>query len=178
MNCSSDYSSSGYGFYEPDVSDSSLYEQSFHVNCVLQKNENERYSFLNESMNKSYLEEASTSMRCYIERDQEHKLRVDHLDNKYRCHVEPPNKQSESVDCVGYECNQGMMYKLDNFNTYNNYPVCKIRDEKISCCPENIQIFDNITRRNIEILDTRPKHELIVDSPIIPKLVYNKCFYK
>ena len=175
MNCSG---GSGFGIYEPDVSNSSLYEQSLHVNCVLQTKENEKYSSINDSLNKSYTEEESTSMRCYIEREQEQRLRVDQFENKYRCHVDSSNDQDAYDDCVGYECNRGMMYKLDNFNTYHNYPVCKIRDEKISCCPENVQIFDNMTRRNIEIPYTRPMHDLIVDSPIIPKLEYNKCFYK
>lgn len=168
-------------FYKPDVSNSSLYERSIDVNCILQNEENEKYTLWNTSLNSAYVEPSSTSMRCFINTNDELKMKTDQYLNDYRCHVDSSSDSFQNDNCIGYECNKGMMYKLDEFNTYHNYPVCKFRtsnSEEMSCCPENVQIFDNITRRNIEMPNIKPDNDLIMDTPIIPQLKYNKCYLK
>ena len=163
-------------YYHPDISNSSLYNKSVDMDCMLQIAESVKYQKLNHKINNFITEEASTMMREYIDPIYEHKLRTDQYNNQYRCYVNPIVDERFYSDCLGFECNTNMLYKLDDFNTYHNYPVCKVRDNnEITCCPENVQIFDNMTRRNVEIPDTRPKYDLIVDKPMIPKLVYNKC---
>lgn len=167
-------------YYQPDISNSCLYDQSVNVNCILQTEENAKYTKWNTYLNESYVEPSSTSMRCFIEPRDEFKLKTDQYLNDYRCHVDSSTNTFEGDDCLGFECNKGMMYKLDEFNTYHNYPVCRFRDEnnkeEMTCCPENIQIFDNITRRNVEIPVIKPDNDLIMNTPIIPQLKYNKCF--
>lgn len=165
-------------FHHPDISNSSLYEKSTAINCLLEKKEDIKYTNVNKLLNQSVIEEASTNMRGFIEPVYEQHLKTDQYANKNRCYVNPSTDTTMNYsDCVGFECNTNMMYELDNFNTYHNYPVCKVRENKeVTCCPENIQIFDNITRRNIEIPDSKQRYDLFVNEPIIPKLTYNKCY--
>ena len=172
-------------FYKPDISNSSLYDRSVDVNCILHTEAHNKYTSWNTQMNDAFVEPASTSMRCFINPRDELKLKTDQYLNDYRCHVDSSTESFKGDDCIGFECNKGMMYKLDEFNTYHNYPVCKVRDtnneadsKEMTCCPENIQIFDNVTRRNIEIPQVKPDNDLIMDTPIIPQLRYNKCYLK
>ena len=79
-NCIVDY-------YQPDISNSCLYDQSVNVNCILQTEENAKYTKWNTYLNDSYVEPSSTSMRCFIEPRDEFKLKTDQYLNDYRCHV-------------------------------------------------------------------------------------------
>ena len=167
-------------FYKADISNSTLYNRSFEVNNILRNEEAEKYDSWNTHLNAAYVEPESTSMRCFIEPTTELKLKTDQYLNDYRCHVESSTGSFKADDCIGFECNKGMLYKLDSFNTYHNYPVCKVREDQkeMTCCPENIQIFDNLTRRNVQVPVIKPDNDLIMDTPIIPQLKYNKCFLK
>ena len=166
-------------YHCPDIANSSLYETSVRVNCILQNIEQSKHKDLNTKLKGSVTEKSSTIMREFIEPVYEHKLKTDQYDNKYKCHYVDPSHDKDRVysTCLGFECNTDMMYKLDDFNTYHNYPVCKVREDgQVTCCPENIQIFDNMTRRNIEMHANKPDIDLIVDHPIIPKLTYGKGY--
>jgi hypothetical protein len=163
-------------YHQPDISDSSLYNRSIEVNCILQDVENKQYMYNNSALNASFVNDSSTMMRGFIETTFEQKLRTDQFENKYRCSVESSFDNTTYPNALGYECNTNMMYELDEFNTYHNYPVCKIRENnEVSCCPENIQIFDNLTRRNVELSTHKPLQDLIIEQTIIPGLTYNKC---
>lgn len=166
-------------YHHHDIANSLLYTKSVELNCMLENIENSMYTNDNNEMSKSFVNESSTMMRGFIDPYKEQTLRTEQYDIKNKCYANSSYDNTVYPNSIGYECNTNMMYALDNFNTYHNYPVCKIRDNnKVACCPENIQIFDNITRRNVEIPSDRPAHDLIVEAPIIPQLQYNKCFYK
>lgn len=165
-------------YYHPNISNSPLYDRSIEVNCLLEKDGSLKYVKNNDSLYSSFINESSTMMRDYIDPAYELKIKTDQYDNKYRCYTNSSCNNTTTVypNNIGYECNTNMMYKLDEFNTYNNYPVCKFKDNEMICCPENIQIFDNITRRNVEISTDRPNEDLIIEQPIIPSLEFNKCY--
>tara|TARA_B110000261_G_C13073321_1_gene353074 strand:- start:264 stop:773 length:510 start_codon:yes stop_codon:yes gene_type:complete len=164
-------------YYTDDIANSYLYDNSVKVDCLSTQIKNQMYLSQNMALNTSFLDESSTIMRGFIDTTNEHKLKTDTYDNKYRCYEKVSDHGCDYPDYIGYECNTGMLYKLDEFNTYHNYPVCKIRDEQqeITCCPENIQIFDNITRRNIELPSHDEDRDLIIQESHIPQLQYNRC---
>lgn len=177
-------------YYQADISASDVYNQSMSYQCNLK----EQKSLLEEKNDINILNYSlsfdKTNMRCFKNSDLEQKLRTDTFDTAYKCsgpnipYVRNPSTKTYS-ECLGYECNNEaneFLYKLDEFNTYHNYPVCKARndDEQITCCPENTQLFNNLTRRNMafEQPPSQPKDIPALNRYFfdIPDLKYNKCY--
>jgi uncharacterized protein with PIN domain len=156
-----------------DTQNSSYYEQSVKLNCKIIDNLQTNSHFDNKEKSMYFVDDSTTHMRCFIDPVLEQKLKTDHLSLDYRCGiVKPPAKQYS--DCLGYACNKDthnqFAYNLDEFNTYHNYPVCKYRNNEteVTCCPENIQIFNNWTKRHA--ISEHPKvnsHLLMEDIPIV-----------
>jgi len=159
-------------FYKHDVSNSKLYNESCLLNCDLVEKKEGYVNMLNDEI-RDYTE---TKTNCETRKDTitEHFLFTDQFDLKYRCDATLPSQSTFNDDCLGYECNKRFMYELDEFNTYHNYPVCTTTDEGIACCPKNVQIFNNITRRNNEI-PSRVSDSILLFEDDIPKLQYNTC---
>jgi hypothetical protein len=161
-------------YYRPDTKDSSLYEKSCLLNhdLVNSKRVNESY------MNYKNSVHAFATNHCQQIRDtdKEDLIFKDQYDLKYRCKDASLPKVPDFVDnSLGYECNKGFMYTLDNYNTYHNYLVCENTEKGKVCCPKNVQLFRNHTRRNTEI----PMHEssklYFNDVDKLPNLTYNVC---
>lgn len=174
-------------YYKHDTQNSDLYNASFMYNCELKK-EKDYLDTKNDVGLRDYsLNEAYSHMRCFKNPELESKLITDTYDLKYRCvdkeYLRKPSTQTYS-DCLGYDCKyeaNEFMYELDDFNTYHNYPVCKQRDEESeqsTCCPENIQVFNNLTRRNMSFPQSpKPKQDLLMDETKIPSITYHECRY-
>ena len=165
-------------FYTHDIADSDLYKQSLDVGCSLHNATHAAYSSRIQQQAAYGLNYDSTHYRGYIDSDREHQFRTDQFDLKYRC---PSSNDAQHTytndDSLGYACNKGFMYELDEHNTYHNYIVCKNRDDAttMTCCPENIQIFNNLTRRTMEQQPHKPKAVLFVEDEKIPTVTYSKC---
>lgn len=171
-------------YYNHDTTNSDLYNASFSYNCDLKKQKELQDNTNDLGLRDYALNEDYTYMRCFKDPNLEHKLRSDTFDLKYRCvskdYIRTPSTKLYS-DCLGYDCkreNNEFMYDLDEFNTYHNYPVCKYRGttEASTCCPENIQIFNNWTRRSMAIPQRpKPNNELLMEDTKIPSLTYHTC---
>ena len=175
-------------YHQIDISDSDIYNLSMQYQCGL-KDKKENYDVsMNCGLTDYSLSEEKTHMRCFIEPVLEQKLKTDTFDTSYKCGG--PNKiykrtPSDKVysTCLGYDCHKednDFMYELDDYNTYHNYPVCKYRDDEKktkTCCPENTQIFYNLTRRNVGFPYKERKENTNLDKFFfdIPDLKYNKC---
>lgn len=163
-----------------DTNNSSFYDESVKLNCKIIDNlQNDSY-FYNKEQNDYSVNDSKTFMRCFIDPVLEQKLRTDHLSLQYRCAVNKPAVKDYS-DCLGYACNKDQhnqfAYRLDEFNTYHNYPVCKYRNEdsEATCCPENIQIFNNWTKRHNISQVTKDRQELIMEDQKIPLIKMQPC---
>ena len=163
-----------------DTTNSGFYDDSVKLNCkIMDDLQNNAYFFNKEQSNYS-VDDSKTFMRCFTDPVLEQKLRTDHLSLKYRCGIKKPPVKDYS-DCLGYSCNKDQhnmfAYNLDEFNTYHNYPVCKYRnnEEEPTCCPENIQIFNNWTKRHNISQVTKERQELLMQDQEIPLIKMQPC---
>lgn len=143
-------------FFVADIENSSLYDRSVKVNCLFKQclekeNSSEKY-------NPSYCSTSFAHASCV---DSEQELRLFRSQDNV-CAVKPDSYDNTVYpDIIGFDANVGMMYPLDEFNTYRNYPVCTYETEDRKncdrvCAPKNNQIFDNHTRKNHEIPRATP----------------------
>lgn len=170
--------------YAHDVADSDLYKQSLDMGCALHNAKHAAYTHHTRQHASYGVNYDHTRFRGLLDTDREQQFRTDQFDLRYRCPPSQEEMQSSRLanadmpnDDLGYACNKGFMYELDSHNTYHNYIVCKNRDTSIAqtCCPENIQIFNNITRRTIEQDHRKPDNVLFVEDEKIPTLTYSQC---
>jgi hypothetical protein len=118
----------------------------------------------------------------------EHNLWTDQYNtNKYKVNCaykiyDEMNQGKNYSDCLGYECNRNhphdFMYLLDEYNTYHNYPVCTMDPniQTINCCPKNVQIFNNLTRRHYaHPQPARTPVTLFIEDDKIPMATMNSC---
>lgn len=160
--------------YEIETENSKLYDKSVEVNCLIGK----------------CLKRESSS-HIHTELDQYHctrnRFRDRDFDKEYTliqgqsdvCAVKPDTwaNSCDYPDVIGFAANTGMMYPLDEFNTYRNYPVCRNKYDQCQgrnrriCELMNVQIFDNLTRKNNEVVrrDRDTNVDLIVETTIKPK---------
>jgi predicted esterase YcpF (UPF0227 family) len=169
-----------YEKYNPDIKNSSIYEASLKLNCNIKDNLQAFYNRNNTDIKDYSLNEQKTHMRCFKDTVLEDRLITDQFLLQYRCGIDNKKNNKEYSNNVGYACNREpneLLYNLDEYNTYHNYPVCKLSDDnkKMSCCPENIQIFNNWTRRHIITPVVHKKQDLIMEDQHIPRLTYSKC---
>lgn len=171
-------------YHNFDTDNSDIYMQSMLLNCDL-KSQKEFYDKRNDNVVMAYnLSEDKTHMRCFKDPVLEQNLRTDIYSLDYKCKndVYPmADKNKVYSQCLGYECNREkseFMYDLDEFNTYHNYPVCKNREgNTFTCCPENIQIYNNWTKRQYAFKKPSIPKPLIMKEEKIPPLTYNECCY-
>lgn len=160
-------------FYQHEVADSKLYEQSHLLNCDLANTRNVSDGFLNRQL----ADYVTVDTSCAKEKnpDTEHLLITDQFNLKYRCEdaTQPTNPFVDNS--LGFATNKGFMYGLDDFNTYHNYPVCTKNEHGEACCPKNVQIFRNMTRRNNELPVRATEQSVLLFDDNIPKLTYNTC---
>lgn len=171
-------------YYNHDTANSAMYNASFLYNCDLRKQKEWQDEANDASVRNYALSDDNTYRRGFKDPNLEHKLRSDTFDLKYRCvskeYMRTPSTKLYS-DCLGYDCNRNgndFMYDLDEFNTYHNYPVCKFRGttKASTCCPENTQIFNNLTRRSMAFPQRpKPNRELLMEETKIPSLTYHNC---
>lgn len=165
-------------YHAIDISDSELYKKSQEIDCLQQK-----HSKNNERLYDIYSDDVTRYYDGFIDQSTQFHIQTVNFESKMRCfNDELFRKSSHYPDFIGYEANRGMMYKLDEFNTYNNYPVCKVREEKqqgnlVSCCPKNVQIFDNLTRRRYAYPQEvkQERNILLVEETKIPELKFHQC---
>lgn len=165
-------------FYEIDTEDSSLYEDSLKLHCNMKDALQNSYYNKNKNISEYSTSYDKTYMRCFKDVNLEDMYRKDTFQLKYRCGYTEDSSLNNTKysDCLGYSCNKEQnefLYNLDEFNTYHNYLVCD--DNSMTCCPENIQIFNNWTRRHMPVKPVKPPQDIIMDEQEIPKLTYNKC---
>lgn len=160
-------------FYQHEIANSKLYEKSRLLNCDLVNTRNVSEGF----MNRQLTNYATVDTSCSKENspDTEHFLITDQFNAKYRCEdaTQPTNPFVDNS--LGFAANKGFMYGLDDFNTYHNYPVCTKNENGEACCPKNVQIFRNMTRRNNEIPAREMEQSVLLFDDNIPKLTYNTC---
>jgi hypothetical protein len=159
-------------FYKDDVVDSHLYVQSCLINSdLIHKN-----NIANMGLNRGNSIRNELNVQCKSIKDpmKEHFLLRPRFNAKYVCDEITQYSEPFTDDSLGYECNKGFMYELDEFNTYHNYPVCSLRDNNIACCPKNVQIFNNITKRNNEV-PMHVRNDILLFKDNIPHLKYNTC---
>jgi hypothetical protein len=171
-------------YFKYDTENSDLYNASFMYNCHMKKNKECGDKVFDTGYNNYALDDAYSHLRCFIDPVMEQKLRTDVYSLKYRCldNEQRRNPSSKTYStCLGYDCKREsneFMYELDEFNTYHNYPVCKFRGKatKSTCCPENTQIFNNLTRRSMSFPQKpKPPQELLMEDAKIPSLTYHEC---
>ncbi len=177
-------------YYQPDISDSDIYNQSMRYQCNLKEQKTLLEDSTDMRLEGYSLSGDKTHMRCFKDPVLEQKLRTDTYDITNKCggptvpYVRNSSTKTYS-ECLGYDCNREdneFMYKLDEFNTYHNYPVCKLRGDskQLTCCPENTQLYNNVTRRSMafEQSPKAPKDIPALDRYFfdIPDLKYNKCY--
>jgi hypothetical protein len=169
-------------YYENDINDSQTYLNSVRMHCDLMHTQTNTYM---DAVNKTadYIGDGvATNMRCFKDPELEQNFKLDQYNLNYRC--DPfisRDNQKDYSDCLGYACNReedAFMYALDEFNTYHNYLVCKNKhdNDMITCCPENIQIFNNWTKRHMAYKPTRPKQDLFIEEQKIPLITYKRCY--
>lgn len=184
-------------WHQPDINNSDVYNQSFALNNNLKKALSNDERIQTHTFGTFGVDPVTTNMRGFKDYDLEFKYQTDQYSLKYKteCPIKPIIPQTKYSDCLGYSClrdtnsSKNFMYELDEYNTYHNYPVCKYRDnpdkssfldnhsERMGCCPENIQIFNNWTGRRNAVKANRDDNsqELIMEEFEIPTLKYNKC---
>lgn len=164
-------------YHEIDIHDSDTYTDSVLYNCYLQEGQ----TLLDDAVQTFPLNNEK-HMRGCIDRVKEQHLKTDQYDSKYRCHFERKPDKGDYSDCLGYSCNREkneFMYKLDEFNTYRNYPVRHGGSTITSSpgfCPENVQLFNNWTKRHDESFETyKTENNLIMNEEKIPMVSYKTC---
>lgn len=183
-------------WHQPDINNSEIYDQSLALNDHLKKKLTDDESNQNRTFGTFGVDPVTTNMRCFKDYDLEFKYQTDQYSLKYKTECPPEKKMNniEYSDCLGYSClrdknsSENFMYDLDEYNTYHNYIVCKYRDnpdkssdntyQQMGCCPENTQIFNNLTKRHNAVRlqnNDDSKQELIMEEFKIPMLKYYKC---
>jgi hypothetical protein len=182
-------------WHQPDINNSDIYNQSFALNDYLKNELTHDEKIQNRTFGTFGVDPVTTNMRCFKDYDLEFKYQTDQYSLKYK--TECPEKRNVNIeysDCLGYSClrdtnsSKNFMYDLDEYNTYHNYLVCKNRDkpdkssfsnntsQQMGCCPENIQVFNNWTKRHNAVRQINDgTQELIMEEFKIPILKYYKC---
>lgn len=172
-------------FHHPDTINSTTYTDSLLLNNQYIQDLEDQYNETNRSASSLFVDKDQFNYKCVDNIVLEDKIRKNALllfNNK--CFVPPCKPNKTYSNALGYACNKepnNFLYKLDEHNTYHNYPVCKKNDDNndksITCCPENIQLFNNWTRRRLPVNTStnKPKKELIMLVDRIPSLKYNEC---
>lgn len=161
-------------FYQHDVANSKLYEQARLLNCDLVNTRNVADGFFNKQV--TNYATVDTTCRDTKSPDTEHFLITDQFNLKYRCEDATLPTNPFVDDSLGFATNKGFMYALDDFNTYHNYPVCTTKESgEMACCPKNVQIFRNMTRRNHEVPPRETEQSVLMFDDNLPKLTYNTC---
>ena len=174
-------------YHQFDTQDSDAYCESRNIHDVLNN-----HATQNSSVDTSeHFFGPRARYGCVKNTDLEHNLFTDQYNlSKYKSFCDKDKKCAEKQysDCLGYECNRNhphdFMYPLDEYNTYHNYLVCeqtKSKDEyntfSQACCPKNIQIFNNLTRRHLGVpQNNKPSQTLIMDDQAIPIVTMKRCY--
>lgn len=172
-------------YHKFDTQNSSTYNESLNTHLKLEEKQSNNLADISGVYNDNTFEiediMAARSMRCQKDTTLEFNLLTDQFNiPKYKTYCpSTPIASKEYSDCLGYQCNRNhphdFMYQLDEYNTYHNYLVCD-EPERKTCCPKNVQIFDNWTRRHHStVQDPKPPTTLILEENKIPLVTMKQC---